>query len=106
MGEGAEKQHRAAHSTKHHKAPQLPAAPIHEKGEDGGACCQTIGRVQRGGQPGQPQPKGAQQIVQRTQGQAQQDGLAEDQQLLRDLVPHGQPNRRLKKPPWLRPSSS
>ena len=106
MGESAEKQHRAAHGAQHHKAPQFSAAPLHEKGEGGGACRQTINHIQQGGQTGQPQPEGAQQIVERPQGQAQQDGLAEDQQLLRDLVPHGQPNSRLKKPPRLRPSSS
>ena len=106
MREGAEKQHCAAHSTKHHKAPQLPAAPIHEKGEDGGACCQTIGRVQRGGQSGQPQPKGAQQIVQQPDRQPQQDGLAEDEQLVGDLIRHTEPNRRLKNPPRAGPWSS
>ena len=106
MGEGAEEQHRSARGAQHHEAPQFSAAPLHEKGEGGGACRQTVGRVQQGGEPGQPQPEGAQQIIQRTQGQAQQDGLAEGQQLLRDLVPHSQPNSRLKKPPRLRPSSS
>ena len=106
MGERTEEQYRAAHGAQHHEAPQLPAATLHEKGESGGACRQTINHIQRGGQAGQPQPEGAQQIVQRTQSQTQQNGLAENQQLLRDLVPHGQPNSRLKKPPRLRPSSS
>lgn len=106
MGEGAEEQHRSAHGAQHHEAPQFAAAPLHEKGEGGRACRQTVGRVQQSDEPGQPQPEGAQQIIQRTQGQTQENGLAEGQQLLRDLVPHSQPNSRLKKPPRLRPSSS
>lgn len=106
MGTCAEKQHGASDAAQHHKAPQFSVAPPHEKGKGRRAHRQTVGRIQHGGQPGQPQAEGTQQIIQQSHGQSQQDGLAEDQQLMRDLVPHGQPNSRLKKPPRLRPSSS
>ncbi len=106
LGEGAEKQHRAAHGAQHREAPQLPPAPPQEKEERGRPHKEAVGRVQRGGEAGQAQPEGAQQIVQHPGGQPQQDGLGEQQQLLGDLVSHPYPNSRLKKPPRPGPSSS
>lgn len=106
LGEGAEKQHRAAHGAQHREAPQLPLAPPQEKEKRRRPHKEAVGRVQRGGEAGQAQPKGAQQVVQHPGGQPQQDGLPEHQQLLEDLVPHPYPNSRLKKPLRPVPSSS
>lgn len=106
MGKGAEEQHRAAHGAQHRKPPQFPFSPPQEEEEGGGPHGQAVGRVQHGGEAGQAQPEGTQQIIQHPGGQPQQNGLPEHQQLLRDLVSHTYPNRRLKKPPRDGPSSS
>lgn len=106
LGEGAEKQHRAAHGAQHREAPQLPLTPPQEEEKRRRSHKEAVDRVQPGGEAGQAQPEGAQQIVQHPGGQPQQNGLPEHQQLLGDLVPHPYPNRRLKKPPRPGPSSS
>ena len=106
LGQGAEEQHRAAQGPQHREAPQLSAAPPQKKAEGGAPHGQAVGRVQRAGKAGKPQPKGPQQVVQHPGGQPQQDGLAEHQHLLGDLGPPPYPHRRLKKPPRPCPPSS
>jgi hypothetical protein len=81
LGESAEKQYRAADRPQHHEAPQFSVAPAQQEPEKYGSYRQAIGAVQRRPQPGQPQPKGPQQVIQRPGGQSQQDGLPEQQQL-------------------------
>lgn len=87
-GEGAEKQHGPADGAQHHKAPQLSLGPAEEKEKHGAPHRQAVQGVQRPCQPGEPQAKGAQQVIQQPGGQAQQDGLGKYQQLLGDLIPH------------------
>lgn len=105
-GTRAEEQHRATDGAQHHEAPQLSLGPEQEKSEHRASDDQAVQSVQKARQPGEPQPKGAQQVIQQPGGQPQQDGLTEYQQLLGDLNPHGQPKRRLKNPPRLWPWSS
>lgn len=105
-GKRAEEKHRAAHGAQQHKAPQLALGPAQEKQEHRASNGQTVQGVQRPGEPGEPQPEGAQQVIQQSGGQPQQDGLDKHQQLLGDVIPHRYPNRRLKNPPRLVPWSS
>lgn len=105
-GKGAEIQHRAPQRSQEHKAPELALGPAQQEEEHGPAHRQAVGPVQKAGGPGGPDPEGAQQVVQQTGGQPQEDGLPEDQQLLGRLVSHIQPNRRPRSPPRPGPWSS
>jgi hypothetical protein len=105
-GQQTEKQHCAPRGPQCHKAAKLPAAPFHQEGEGGSPCQQAVPCIQQCGETGQPQPEGAQQVIQDSERHPQQDGLTEGQQLRRDLCFHPQPNNRLKKPPRLLSPSS
>ena len=89
MGKGAEKKHRPAKPAQHQKAPQLTGAPAQQKQEGGRAHRQTVAAVQQARQAGKAEPERAQQVIQHTRGQAQQNGLAKGQKLGRHLTPHG-----------------
>ena len=82
LGEGAEKQHRAAQGSQHQKSPQLAVGPPQQKQEGGRRHSQAIGTVQPSGEPGAAEPEGPQQVVQHPCGQPQQDGLTEGHQLV------------------------
>lgn len=106
LGKGAEKQHRSPHRAHQDKAPELSRSPAEQKQKRGRAHHKAVSPVQQRGEPGGPDPEGAQQIIQQAGGQAQQDGLPEHQQLLGRLPPHPYPKRRLSRPPRLDPWSS
>lgn len=106
-GEGAEKQRRASQKPQQDEHPQFPLGPAEGEEKQGRAYRQTVEDVQRGGETGQAQPEGPQQIVQHPRRQAQQNGLAKDQKLLGDVIFHrAYPNSRRKKPPRSGPPSS
>lgn len=106
LREDAEKQHCSAQRAQNHEAPQLPVRPPQEKEEQSGSGQKAVQTVQQPGQAGKAEAKGPQQVIQQPGTQAQEDGLAEHQQLVGDLISHDYPNRRLKKPPRPAPSSS
>ncbi len=99
FGKRAEEKHRAADGAKHHKSPQLAIGTAEKKQEHGASNGQAVQGVQQPCEPGEPQAKGTQQVVQQSGGQPQQNGLDKHQQLLGDLDPHRYPNKRLKNPP-------
>lgn len=102
LGTGAKVHHRPAQGPQDHEAPQLSLPPLQQEGEGRRPDAQAVAPVQHAGAPGPAQPKGPQQVVEHSGGQAQQDRLGKGQKLLGDLVAH-YPKRRLKKPPrpWL-----
>ena len=63
LGEGAEKQHRAAQAPQHQKSPQLTIGPPQQKQEGGHPHGQTVDAVQPSGKPGAAEPEGPQQVV-------------------------------------------
>jgi hypothetical protein len=71
LGEGTEKQHPTAHGAQHHKATQLSVALTQQESKKDRSHRQTVNAVQNSAQSGQPQPKGAQQVIQRSGGQPQ-----------------------------------
>lgn len=106
FGKRAEEKHRAADGAQHYKSPQLAIGAAQKKQEHGASDGQAVQGIQQPRELGEPQAKGAQQVIQQSDGQPQQNGLDKDQQLLRDLDPHRYPNRRLKNPPRPVPWSS
>jgi len=102
----AEIQHNAPARTQNHIAPHLARRPVKHKEKGGEAQKEAVDAVQRRGEPGEAQAKGAQEVIQYAGAEAQQDGLGEDRQLFGDLNFHRYPNSRLKRPPRPAPPSS
>ncbi len=88
MGKGTEKQHCAPHCSHQYKAPQLPGTPADQEEKHGSPHRQAVTPVQQGGEAGRSDPEGAQQVIQQSGRQSQQNGLPEHQQLMAHLAPH------------------
>ena len=99
VGKGAEVQHGSPDGTQQGKTTKFPIGTFQQKTKACPAQKNTVAAVQQRDEPGQPQTKGAQQIVANAHGQPQQDRLQKIQQLLGDLKSHlRQPKRRLNSP--------
>ena len=79
-GKRGEEQHGAARGTQNQKAPDLSVRPVQQKAKGGAAHAEAVAAVQPGGQMGKAQPEGAQQIIDHTGGQSQQNGLEKQPQ--------------------------
>ena len=98
-GKGAEKQNRSAGRAKKNESPQLASGRAQQKQKHRSGNADAVQGVQQACQPGKPQTKRPQQIIESADGQSQQNGLAEHQQLLGYRVGHTPPKSRLKNPP-------
>ena len=86
----------------------LPVIPQEGEGEQGRSRRQPKQQIQQESQPDQLQvpAQSAHSIVDKAQRRPQQESLAKDQRLTRDVYVHDQRNRRESSPPRSLPSSS
>ena len=86
----------------------LAVVPQEGEGEQSRGRPQPEQQIQKEGQPGkfQAPAQGAHSIVDKAQRRPQQEALAKDRRLARDVYVHGQRNRRERNPPRSLPSSS
>ena len=87
-GQQREVKRSASRQPQQHIQPEDALHLPQQKEEDGRQGHGAVGSVGEEGEPGMPQPEGPQQVIQQGGAHSQQDGLAEDDQLDGDVVPH------------------